>query len=760
MSITVSYNEPIDNENTGSIEIVDSSKKPPINVKVKTEDFYKIKDPEIYSNKKETEKNDNDDDFTMFQKIMRYLDMVKDAQVQPSIPTRFNFSSILYPKNKFNSNITGLLDVWKPSFIDKFEHMMQKYPWTKKTKTSTLSPMLSSRTIFKETGLDPAEFITPPDKKVVYVGNIANEVIDTGKRAEIKPPDIRIPDQGSIELILNENFLSLFGFEGCSLTSKKPRSDYEFEIKIESQLDKTNTLITIDDNNKTKWALGNKEKNKKIIKKLEEIEEKEKKTGLKDEITRLKDEITALFLTKELGDVLQVLIMFIWTKLNKLDPYSMVTCDKVVLLLCMVLQLNCILTSGEKNKNNDGVKLRCIEVFEPSGNSKEKATERFNETKSSILVENEKFIENLIKMKKEKPDIYVSSQPLEIPDKIYDKFIFELKKINEVLNGTKIPQTVKEEVSEIDKLTDSIKKNFTFKIFITSSKTGRLTLLYSKFAYTSDNTRWIQEINPSEGDYIYNKTTFYNLIINPDMLKPKSQRGGGKNKPYRYKSTNSLIKKSSIQPKRLIKKTTISKRDLIPSFSNFRKTKKKSFNNIREINEYPDLELPDENYEVLYYDKETETEYKNLYAVLIKQIQKYLHTIKKDDYFQDVYSELLHHFYLTNEVLYDDELTTLINNIIDSMDTVKETTISTPKNTSTNIRETSPPLTHVNEVNPNKNSLHISTPKNTSRKTNKRNLSPPLTPPVSLSEINFGISPQKNLPIKSRKRQKLTPSPL
>jgi len=81
MSITVSYNEPIDNENTGSIEIVDSSKKPPINVKVKTEDFYKIKDPEIYSNKKETEKNDNDDDFTMFQKIMRYLDMVKDVNI-------------------------------------------------------------------------------------------------------------------------------------------------------------------------------------------------------------------------------------------------------------------------------------------------------------------------------------------------------------------------------------------------------------------------------------------------------------------------------------------------------------------------------------------------------------------------------------------------------------------------------------------------------------------------------------------------------
>jgi hypothetical protein len=737
MSITVSYIKPTtNNEKTGSIEIVDTSKKTIQTVEVKTKDFYTFKDKKPKTDE-QTEKNDNDDDFTDLQKKMRYIDIVKDAQISPSTN---KYTDRVY---NYGNSVTDLLKNWKSSFNKHFEHMTKPYPWTKKTKTSTSPFMLSSRIIFKESGLNAAEFITPPSpgKKVVYVGNIANEVIDTGQRAEIITPDIRFPDQGSIDLVLNKDFLALFGFEGCSLTSKRPQTDYEFKINIET----TPPIGAITKTNIKEWALGNVRKNEKIIELIEQDGQ--------DHI------IKGLFLIKEMGDVLQVLIMFIWTKLNANQPYSMVTGDKVVLLLCMVLQLNCILTSGEKNEVNKEIRLRHIDVFEPDGYTKEKAIERFNESYKSIYAENNKFISSLTRMRRKNPNIYVKqiTNPIKIPKNIYDKFISDLTEINKELKNI-ISNTRKgmgnKTAIEIDQYTSLIKINFSFNLFITVLKNKTLRLSAYSCVYTSNNTLWKSKIDPSEGSYIYADTKFYDLITKPNMLEisRKSQTGGllfrqeyTKKKYTVEKSAKKTAKKTAKKPNNKgfvgmirnffykplnndeinilsIKKDEIKKASTInilsiredgiknsstPNILYIREEdeiKNASTSNILPIvpqnnqivdtndiivsikddvsDEYSDLELPDEDYELSYYDKETE--YPKLYALLIKQIKDYLTEIEKVHYFQDVYAQLLHYFYLTNEVLYDEELKQLIVSMF------KDVTISKTKRTTK--RERSPAL--------------------------------------------------------------------
>ena len=78
----------------------------------------------------------------------------------------------------------------------------------------------------------------------------------------------------------------------------------------------------------------------------------------------------------------------------------MITCDKVVYTLCLMLGVKCIFTGGiEVN----GIKNYSIRIFEPSANPKADAIERFEKSKEEIIKENESFI-NIINLLKKNPN--------------------------------------------------------------------------------------------------------------------------------------------------------------------------------------------------------------------------------------------------------------------------------------------------------------------------------------------------------------------
>ena len=714
--ITVSYDkENSTGNNTGKIVISQNASS---NINVPTSNFLGVENTGNIK-KPKVKQNLNDVHFTTLQKYIRYLDCVKDAKIHTSAT---DAAVIIYDDN-FGLTFE-VLNTLEREFNTYTEQIRQKYSWTKKTKDSTLDPILDTRVVFKESGLNPEYFIQNP---IRYVGNIATEVIDPAGRSPIESKDIKFPDNGNT-LELKDSFMSFFGFDNCSLTATRiGTGKYKYNIKIGSIIRNTvaggtqkstttkrkrsdtnspprpppskrktvkqsqndpplppppskretsinsNGDIIIDETNGAKWFIGNKEKNKLIKGNKSTIEKR------------------AFFLAKEMGDVLQVLIMFIWSKLNQTESYCITTCDNVVCLLCMILQVNCILTSAEKATATTK-KMRTIDVFEPSGNTPEKAFARFEFTKKGILTHNEKFIKCLTILKSNQADIHISgiTEPFKIPDDIYDKFIQDLEGINSILKKQTVVPT--QAASITDSFTKAIKINFTLIEFIRISKQRKVSITMHN-SYTSNNVLWIQLLNPSKGNYIYNRTVFYKLIKEPGLTAPTAvisttpppTKANSATTPMQVEESApdipiniplnnaiSIEKDEGFQspisimfdPDELDLGNAL-KFDLgepiDPEWYNTTyKTSVGGFiggTDTKILQEISYLEYPDT---AMYYDKDENEEY-NLYDELTRQLDTHLHKINKTLFYDHVYTSLLHYFYLTGEVLYGNELKIVIN---------------------------------------------------------------------------------------------------
>ena len=697
--ITVSYKK---DGPTGNI-VINLQKFP-------TSDFYMMENTTF-------KKNDDDDIFGEFQKKLRYLDCVKDAsKVKPNVGDAVQ---VIYDQT-FNRPTFTTLNEWENEFIKQNSQLIQKYTWTKKTEFSKLEPILENRVVFKESGLSPEYFIESP---LQYVGNIATEIIDPAGRSEIKENDIKFP-KNNIKLILEESFLNLFGFENCYIESTRlgnKRYTYKIVINSINQVGGVDTLnaktttkgtakptakgtakttaksttkttalktpmkktaklpskiptkvntmpqnkstlqtstekiiissdstnfVNINNNKPIYWFSGNKEKNTII-----------KSGQLPTNIKR------ALFFTKEMGDVLQVLVMFIWSKLNPNDLYSITTCDSVVNLLCMILQINCILTFGEKATAKTK-KMRAIEVFEPSSNSPDKSKLRFLNTKNSIIDHNTKFIDCLKTLQASNSLLYASgvNEPILISNEIYAKFIDDLTKINDLLKTQNILDTTS--VEDIDKFIKLLKVNFTFVEFIKIYKQTITITMQS--IYTAKNKLWIDVINPSVSNYKYGKDTFYKLIKDPSLIIVSPVEIPPPVLEVQPPNILTLTPSEIVDAQLFKFNELITPSSYIATGGSIHKRKRTSpikhspslLESIKYL-EYPRV--------ATFYDKnEEEPDHNktyNLYDELENQIHACLKNIKMDEYFNDVYNLLLHYFYLENKVVYDDELFKLIKNL-------------------------------------------------------------------------------------------------
>ena len=720
--------------------------------KIETSNFYMPTNDLIGDAMRDIVKNNDDAKFIEFQQKIRCVDIQKDAKIKPSVLDFVgNNNSIIY-SNTDTKRIS--LDNWKDKYKIRFETITKKETWTRLSKGSKLGTMLNNRIIFKETGLSPEDFIERNDNdQIQYVGNIANEVIDPAGRTKIDTvKDIRFPKE-NITLKISHNFFNLFGFdysntkEQISLQSTY-RLKYNYTIIIGNTIIKNDTNPTYNDNitqivntNKKNgnpkpigWFPGNIIKNTLIL----------QKKNISEDVKK------AFFITKELGDVLQVLIMLIWTEINKSEPYSMVTNDHVVFFLCMILQLNCILTPGTETKKEKGkvrTKLQTIHIFEPSGNTTKKAIERFIKTKDLIYKENSQFIKCLKEIRDNRFKIYVSGidNPFEVDDTVYEKFITDLSVINGILIKTKLKtydenDNDHEIIMEIDQYTSIIKNNFTFYQFIKLHK-SRIVIYRSNFLYTNNSTLWIDDLNPSIGGFKYGKSGLFELIQKPKIMEALIQTGGilsnqdtiilnldedNKNKaleiyhPMIITTNTSFTKKFFKIANRITKKL----RGMF-TLKSIKYLVKQDYINLTH-QEY--LEFPDK---AEYYDK-SGNKY-NLYDELEHQVQKILGKTR-EKYFVDVYGLLLHYFYLTGNVLYDDELKNYINKMF-----IKNK-VKLINNTKKH-KELSKIKLPLQET---KNPLILS-------RKRQRSLSPNLSQHMSFLSLPMDISPKSKTPIESKR---------
>jgi len=275
---------------------------------------------------------------------IRILDCKKDAGSVELIDRNLNLgqtttdlsSETIYegvPDVSFDS-----LHSCEDKVTEHFKESTNPISWVKTMTALEESKMLKQKVAFKESGVDSKRFIKNPN----YCFNFADEELDPLKRSDMEltdksPPDFFFPEVGD-EIIFTTEFMTYLGMPKCSLRATRPNSDpktkYNFEITVGGLVINTSNAHGIN------WFAGNAEKNKILKAALP--------TGFKRGEAFLKKQ--ALIAVKEMGDLMQVIMMFVWRHLNNDKDYTMSTCDKVVFMVCMLMQLNCVFADTDKNE--------------------------------------------------------------------------------------------------------------------------------------------------------------------------------------------------------------------------------------------------------------------------------------------------------------------------------------------------------------------------------------------------------------------------
>jgi hypothetical protein len=350
------------------------------------------------------------------QQILNYLDSIKDGVNIETIntlqmyPLAFNETNI--PRSIKNS--LDILHKYESNIINSSKHYITNIAWTKINKRQNLDKPLQIKNIFRDSGMGADIFIADGFK---LYGTIAT-YIDPAPRSEshiVWPPK-------NETITFTKDFMELFGFIDSTLTSttlSQERSGtvakdrFKYSLTTYGQLF-SNNGTDVDEN--LNYFSGNTNKNK-LLKRS----------------NTLTDQKKALISLKEWGDKMQVLILYVWSHMNQGQTYTMITFDKVVYTLCILLKLKCIFT-GQIEKDN--IKKYTIEIYEPSNDPRQDAINRYNKKKNDIQTENQSFLEMIqLLIRNPSQTIYIDGidEPFTFDKLFYEKIYTDILTIQHAL---------------------------------------------------------------------------------------------------------------------------------------------------------------------------------------------------------------------------------------------------------------------------------------------------------------------------------------
>jgi len=466
------------------------------------------------------------------QQILNYLDSIKDGANAATLQ-QLN----IYPLY----TAYDYTPVW-PKDLTKIENNIEKayspyisnITWTKMKKQQELNSPLPIDNIFRDCGLAANVFIQPN----FNLFNTFAQYIDPATRG---PPTAVWPDKNQ-SITFTEDFMELFGLENSSLSSTtKNTNNFTYDIKSNNKAFSYNG--SGNDPNLSYFS-GNNNKNKLL------------KSGSTPTSTK-----KALISLKEWGDKMQVLFLFVWKHVNPNLTYTMITCDKVVYTLCLMLGVKCIFTGGiEVN----GIKNYSIRIFEPSANPKADAIKRFEKSKKEIIKENESFM-NIINLLKENPNqpikIDGNNNSLTFKKKFYEKIYEDLLSIQTNLEAVPIPNSTIS-VSDIELQKQQLTENYLFTPFFRSIK-GSIKLL-RKLRYTAKYKEKPSFNNSKKAFYEIGKNDYEQLPSS--VLYRNSNTNTNRRQNYNYTNIRRQGGSKYIPtgPKAVKASTTSSKKTLLP----------------------------------------------------------------------------------------------------------------------------------------------------------------------------------------------------
>jgi len=282
--------------------------------------------------------------FINSQKIIRYLDCLKDLGFtkKDMFPIFVNTESVSKLNKEFLNKIEKAFT--KKNIDDGF---ITYKSWLRETDISQIEDKkkFDIKYIFYEMGLDPLNYIkhsknngkkpTPTkDSFPTYVRNVANEIIDPFTRSfQLERQNIVF--ERDEKIIMDKSFFNFFGFNDSVsnydyiYSKSKSKYDYNIDFSFSGQ------TVKLSNKDNQEFLKGNAVK-KVFLTNTQET----KKTNKKNEDAKKQ----AFIVTKELGDVSQVLLMYIYCKYKNigLEDYTMISEDMVVYLFCQMLKQSCI----------------------------------------------------------------------------------------------------------------------------------------------------------------------------------------------------------------------------------------------------------------------------------------------------------------------------------------------------------------------------------------------------------------------------------
>jgi len=492
-------------------------------------------------------KNTDDRQFTANQYLMRLLDIYKDCtstKVRVPVETVKGIMSQIPEYRQAQEAIVGQPGNHKDAFLDaiyKFNYRdpekpdsraehdkIKRYSWTKVSQDSPLDPLLPKRTVFYETPLKPEYFIRDPD----YVANVANTLIDPFKR-DFPASTPAYPPRGTV-LTIDRSFFALFGFPNFSLTAtiKDAKfTQFSYRIAYDDMVitDGTKGNFFFDGNDKIHGYIKNgvfprtggaikSRRTQRVVRQRAPTKARTKRVIPKNSVNNVKvlkgERLTTtqkqfLLFLKEMGDVLQVLLMMAWYAEHPDEDYIMTTNDHPVFALCMLLNLNCSHFKKVGNK-------RCIFVFEGEEYTPEKAQARFNEVKQNTIKHNQELMEEIKKKRDAAVSIngYDDADTFELPSQFVEHMLADMEGIQKRLEQQQAPETT--DTVKIDEAIKKLKKEHTLVHPFRTSKTS--TKLMHNKEYCVHNV-----VNDTHFDRFKSKQTTLTLVDWMKHLLP-SQR--------------------------------------------------------------------------------------------------------------------------------------------------------------------------------------------------------------------------------------------
>ena len=377
------------------------------------------------------------------QYLMRKLDCLKDAKEGDGITSRQDIMNKIFLGTENTSS--GDLNDIKKKLLDKNNDRVDNDSWLKSSSSTVNYDYIQN--VFYETGLGPEDYIVDlknPNKKIFnMIGSFPSEIGDPGSRT-VEKFDIRFPSPNTT-LLFDSSFMNYFGFGPNTIYEATLKNDnnkigtYEYSIDLGNNnvfsadeikpkekgpliMDR---FITTKFNGNEFEKCGKMEPLGKKVTADEYFKGNNYKNALINKLYREYPnenlpEIKRYLLAKEMGDVMQVLLMMVWQMVQQKSTkknYCMITLDSIVYMLCMLLEQPCIYTHNSNKGLESKDKSYRIQYYFPAViTEEERMRTRFQQKYTEIYFNNLK-IKNFLNRIFIEKIIYIGNYEVNYNDK-------------------------------------------------------------------------------------------------------------------------------------------------------------------------------------------------------------------------------------------------------------------------------------------------------------------------------------------------------